>query len=67
MQEQLISKKELFNKKQAAQILNCSEITIHRQIKANHLGHFRIGKKVLIGREHIEQFLARCARPAAAA
>ncbi len=61
------NRKELFNKKEAARILNCSEITIYRQIKAGRLSHFKIGAKVLIGREHLEQFLARCARPAATA
>jgi excisionase family DNA binding protein len=60
--EQVIAKPELFSKREAANILNCSEITIHRQIKSNKLGHFRIGKKVLISREHINRFLQRCER-----
>ncbi len=58
---------ELLSKKQAAKILNCSEMTVHRQLKAGRLSHFRIGAKVLIARQDIEQFLARCARPAQAA
>jgi excisionase family DNA binding protein len=60
--EQVTTKPELFSKREAADILNCSEITVHRQIKSNKLGHFRIGKKVLISREHINRFLQLCER-----
>ena len=60
--EQVTSKPELFSKREAAALLSCSEITVHRQIKSKRLGHFRIGSKVLIAREHINQFLQRCER-----
>lgn len=53
---------QMHTKKEAAAIMHCSEITIHRAIKQKRLGCYRIGTKVLIGQSHIEQFLRKCER-----
>jgi excisionase family DNA binding protein len=53
---------QMHTKREAAVLLHCSEITVHRAIKEKRLGCYRIGSKVLVGQSHIEQFLKRCER-----
>lgn len=48
---------KLFTKREAALVLRCSEITIHRLIKSNKLGHFRVASKVFVGEHHLKDFL----------
>ena len=57
----------LYTKREAAGVLNCSEITVHRLIKSKKLGCFRVASKVLISREHIGDFLQRHERKPKAA
>lgn len=59
---------KLFTKREAAGVLRCSEITVHRLIKSHKLGHFRVASKVFIGERHLKDYLASSeARPGAAA
>lgn len=53
---------KMYTKREAASLLRCSEITVHRAIRDNRLGCYRIGVKVLIGQSHINTFLGRCER-----
>ncbi len=53
---------KLHTKDEAAEILHVSPITIHRQIKAGKLGNYRFGAKVMISRQHVENYLALCER-----
>lgn len=51
---------KLYTKREAAdERLRCSEITVHRLIKAGLLAHYRIAGKVLIAEPHIEDYLRR--------
>jgi len=51
-----------YSKADVAALLGCCPLTIHRQIKAGNLGHFRIGSKVMISRQNFEDFLRTCER-----
>lgn len=57
----------LYTKREAASMLNCSEITVHRLIKSKRLGCFRVASKVLISREHLDDYLQRNERKPKAA
>ena len=50
---------KLFNKREAAGALRCSEITVHRLIKQKRLGCYRVASKVFIGEHHIQDYLER--------
>jgi excisionase family DNA binding protein len=66
--EQVNTENRLYNKREAAKYLGCAEITVHRLLRSNQLGCFRIASKVLIGQSHLDDFLRRAERrPAQAA
>lgn len=48
----------LYTKREAAGVLRCSEITVHRLIRQERLGHFRVASRVFVGESHIQAFLA---------
>lgn len=50
---------KLYNKREAAGVLRCSEITVHRLIRGKKLGCYRVASKVFIGEHHIQDYLAR--------
>ena len=43
--------------KAAAALASTSEITIRNEIDAGQLGHFRVGRKILIRRQALENWL----------
>ncbi len=51
-----------YTKREAAGVLRCSEITIHRLIKSKRLGHYRVATRVFIGEGHIQDYLSRAER-----
>jgi excisionase family DNA binding protein len=57
--EQATMEKRFYSKREAAKFLGCSEITVHRLLKANQLGCFRIASKVQIGQNHLDDYLRR--------
>jgi excisionase family DNA binding protein len=48
---------KLYTKREAADVLRCSEVTIHRLIQLKRLGHFRVASRVFVGESHIQAFL----------
>ncbi len=58
MAETATATEKLYTKREAARVLRCSEITIHRLIKSKKLGHFRVGSRVFIGEHHLGNYLA---------
>lgn len=51
---------EKFSRKEAANYLGVSVITIDRLVLAKKLGHFRIGSRVIFSKEHLDAFLNTC-------
>ena len=51
--------KETCNRKEAAQFLGVSLITLDRAIAAKTISCFRVGRRVLFSREHLAQFLQK--------
>lgn len=64
MAETAAAKERLYTKREAAGVLRCSEITIHRLIKAKRLGHYRVASRVFIGEGHVNDYLSRAERAA---
>ena len=53
--------KEKLSRKEAADYLGVSVVTIDRLVAGKKLGHFRIGTRVIFGKsEHLDQFLSAC-------
>lgn len=48
----------LFNETEAARFLKVSRQTLIRLRKAGRVGYYRIARRVLYGREHLEELLA---------
>jgi excisionase family DNA binding protein len=48
-----------YTKREAADLLRCSEITVHRLLKTKRLGHYRVAARVFIGEGHIRDYLSR--------
>jgi len=48
----------LFNETEAARFLNVSRQTLIRLRKAGQVGFYRIARRVLYGKGHLEEFLA---------
>jgi excisionase family DNA binding protein len=59
MAETATTQERTYTKREAAGVLRCSEITIHRLIKAGKLGHYRVASRVFIGEHHIADFRSR--------
>lgn len=52
---------ERFTRKEAADYLGVSVVTIDRLVSSKKLGHFRIGTRVIFDREkHLDEFLISC-------
>lgn len=54
-----MSEKILFNKKEAAAMLNLSVPHLQREVKAGNLQCVRIGRRVLFKREHLEEYVKK--------
>ena len=55
----------LKDRKQAADFLNVSVITVDRNVKNKKLGCYRVGTRVLFDvNEHLQPFLKRCEQQA---
>lgn len=52
----------LYTKREAAGVLRCSEITVHRLIRLKRLGHFRVASRVFVGESHIQAYLTNSER-----
>ena len=53
---------KMFSKGEVAELIGCSEMTVHRLIRDRKLGYYRLGSRVFISRKHVEDFLAICER-----
>ena len=62
MAEAVKTTEKLFTKREAAGVLRCSEVTIHRLIRLKRLGHFRVASRVFVGESHIQTFLTNSER-----
>ena len=51
---------EKFTRKEAAQYLGVSVITVDRLVLAKKLGHFRIGTRVIFDKFQLDGFLSAC-------
>ncbi len=49
--------KERFNRKSAANYCGVSVITIDRALSKNKISHFRIGRRVIFDKRHLDEFL----------
>jgi excisionase family DNA binding protein len=49
--------KERFNRKSAADYCGVSVITIDRALSKNKISHFRIGRRVVFDKRHLDEFL----------
>ncbi len=49
--------KERFNRKGAANYCGVSVITIDRALSKNKISHFRIGRRVVFDKRHLDEFL----------
>ena len=57
MANTMAAKEQLYTKREAAGVLRCSEITVHRLLKLKKLGHYRVASRVYIGEGHIKEYL----------
>jgi excisionase family DNA binding protein len=53
-----------FDRKQAAKYLGVSVITLDRALADKKLSCFRIGRRVLFSKEHLDNFLSSCEQKA---
>jgi excisionase family DNA binding protein len=53
-----------FDRKEAAEYLNVSVITVDRAIANKKISCFRIGRRVLFSKSHLEDFLSTCEQKA---
>lgn len=51
--------KERFDRKKAADYCGVSVITIDRALSKNKISHFRIGRRVVFDKRHLDEFLNR--------
>ncbi len=49
--------KERFDRKSAANYCGVSVITIDRALSKNKISHFRIGRRVVFDKRHLDEFL----------
>ncbi len=49
--------KERFDRKSAAEYCGVSVITIDRALSKNKISHFRIGRRVVFDKRHLDEFL----------
>jgi excisionase family DNA binding protein len=49
--------KEKFDRKSAASYCGVSVITIDRALSKNKISHFRIGRRVIFDKRHLDEFL----------
>ncbi len=49
--------KERFDRKSAANYCGVSVITIDRALSKNKISHFRIGRRVIFDKRHLDEFL----------
>ncbi len=49
--------KERFDRKSAADYCGVSVITIDRALSKNKISHFRIGRRVVFDKRHLDEFL----------
>lgn len=57
-------KQQRFTRNEAAEYLKISVITVDRMLLSKKIGCFRIGRRVLFSREHLDRFLSDCEQPA---
>lgn len=48
-----------FNRKDAAKYLGVALVTIDRLIKARKVGFFRIGRRLVFSKKHLDDFLSK--------
>ena len=53
-----------FNRIQAANYCGVSVITIDRALANEKISHFRIGRRVIFDKSHLDNFLASCEQKA---
>lgn len=53
------NKKITFDRKEAAQRLGISVITIDRELARKKISHFRVGRRVLFTEEHLDQYIQK--------
>lgn len=53
-----------FSRREAANFLGISIVTLDRLVAAKRLAHFRIGSRIIFSRLHLDSFLKLCERPA---
>lgn len=51
-----------FNRVEAAEYCGVSTITIDRALAKNLIGHFKIGRRIIMAQEHLDEFLRNCER-----
>ena len=51
--------KNIFTPKEIAQFLNVAPTTIYAELKRGKLSHVRIGRKYIITRQHLEDYLSQ--------
>lgn len=61
-QEQFYSEMEVIEKRLLPGVTN--RITLHRKRKEGLIGFIRVGHQVFYSQSHLDEFLARCERPA---
>jgi excisionase family DNA binding protein len=49
--------KERFDRKEAANYCGVSVVTIDRALAGKKISHFRIGRRVIFDRTHLDEFL----------
>jgi excisionase family DNA binding protein len=55
---------ETMTAREVARLLGLNRATVYKLAAVGQLGHLRIGGAVRFRREDVEEFLARCYRPA---
>ncbi len=60
--EQTIEKR--FDRKQAADYLGVSVITVDRAVAKKKLACYRVGRRIIFDRKHLEDFLSACEQKA---
>ncbi len=51
------TKKIIFDRKEAAQKLGVSVVTLDRELAKNKMPHFRVGRRVLFTQELLERYI----------
>lgn len=54
---------ERFTRIKAAEYCGVSVITIDRALANRSIRHFKIGRRVIFSREHLDEYLRSCERP----